>query len=41
MDRFASGFLVTLGEYHHLAGLEDLGALARVGDCSWPPLVDL
>lgn len=25
-DRFAGGFLVTLGEYYHLAGLEELEA---------------
>jgi hypothetical protein len=40
-DHFADGFLVTLGEYRHLAGLEELEALAREGDWSWPPLVDL
>ena len=39
-DRFAGGFFVTLGEYRHLVGLEELEALARVSDCSWPPLGD-
>jgi hypothetical protein len=34
-------FLVTLGGCRHLDGLEQLGGVASVGDCSWPPPVIL
>jgi hypothetical protein len=34
---FAAVFLVTLGGWRHLDGLEQLGGgLTCVGDCSWP-----
>jgi hypothetical protein len=36
----ADGFLVTLGEYRSLPAWRLLEALAREGDCSWPPSVD-
>jgi hypothetical protein len=34
-------FLITLGGCRHLDGLEQLGGVASVGDCSWPPPVIL
>ena len=39
-DHLSCGSLVTLGGCGHLDDLEQGGVVARVGDCSWPPLSD-